>query len=325
MTSEDDRADRGVNAYSASDESGTGTGSSNRRSRLGALGAVSVLGSLAGCVGGGDGDDSDGSAETGDADDGTPADTDGDTSEAIDPEQRVIELRALLKEFEGGYEQSVLDRAESVRQQHTDSVVFVDLRPEPVPYRLATGWFVDEHLVVTVKRALESQTGRLERVTVFTAIGREYEATVVERHQGVENLALLEVETAGSPIDRSRVAQSPPEPNEPLVQIGHHDEYGHWVATIGDYIRTQTFDASPTYIDEHWSNVHGLPGTGGAPVFDLDGQFVGMTNGAVARDQRGDAPPEPLNEYVYDWQMSHREWFNHLDAQQTLTEIDSWL
>lgn len=296
-----------------------------RGSRLGRLGVAAGVASIAGCTGdsGGNGDPDSGGADDG-ADgtlDGTDDGDTGDESDLGDPEQRVIELRAILREFEGGYDQSVLDAADAVRRRYRDSVVFVNLRENSASHRVATGWFVTEDRVLTTKRKLVG----LESVPVHTVDGEVHDASVVERHDGVENLALLDVDGSGTPIDRSRAVGEPPEPNRPLVQIGHHDEYGHWVATVGDYVRTQTFDASPEYIDEHVSNVPGLPGSGGAPVFDLDGGLVGMTNGSEPREPRGQAPPDPSNDYVYDWQMSHREWFDHLDAEQTFEEIDPWL
>lgn len=285
----------------------------DRRGLLAKLGAAAGIASIAGCVDGGGGDEEDGNDGEG-SDDGW---TDG-TGDVDDLELRAIELRAILKEFEGGYDRSALDRADEVRRQHRDSVVFVNLQSQPVSHRLATGWFVGEGQVLTAGRKL----GSLRTVPVHTVDGIAHEAEVVERHS-VENLALLELDVDGTPIDRS-LYSGPPAPNEPLVQIGHHDEYGHWVATVGDFLRTQPFEGD--LIDEHWSNTPGLPGRGGAPVFDLDGNFVGMTNGAVPREQReaGEAP-EPFDDYVYDWQMSHREWFNHLDAEQTYEEVESWL
>jgi hypothetical protein len=336
-----DRSDDGGNDDGETDNSGTETDASgepngdgipaaveDRRGLIARLGAAAGVASIAGCTGGGgggsddedDGDDSDGDDGTdGDDDGGPPSDGNGDDSSEL--EQRAIELRAILKEFEDGYDQSVLDRADEVRRQHRDSVVFVNLQSQPVSHRLATGWFVGEGQVITVKGKLRG----LSTVPVHTVDGEEHEAEIVQRHPGVENLALLELDVPGEPIGRSLVAD-PPAPNEPLIQIGHHDEYGHWVATVGDYLRTQTFDANPEYIDEHVSNTPGLPGSGGAPVFDLDGNFVGMTNGSVPREELGpDEAPRPLNDYVYDWQMSHREWFNHLDAEQTYEEVESWL
>lgn len=325
---------------STPDSSATDPSAGDRRGRFARLGALAGVASIAGCSddGDSDGDQSDDDSGTGgsteDAEDGTddgdaPSDddstanddqpTDDDASDSTDPERRAVELRAILKEFDDAYDQSVLDRAEDVRQQFRDSVVFVDLEAEPVPHRLATGWFVGDGQVVTTGRKL----GTLDSVSVHTVDGDQHDARIAERHEN-ENLALLELDARRPPIPRSAAIASRPDPNQPLVQIGHHDEYGHWIATVGDCLRTQTFGARTELIDEHWSNVPGLPGVGGSPVFTLDGAFVGMTNGAVPRE-RVESAPQPLNDYVYDWQMSHREWLNHLDAEQTFAEIDPWL
>jgi|GEM_PF-5324944 len=309
---------------------------SRRRRLLARLGAVAGIGAVAGCTGDDDGESGDETATGSDSDggetDGTgPGSTDngtggtdgtdGDADEIENPEQRIVELRAILREFPGGYEQSVLDRADRVRRDRRDSVVFVDLEPEPVSYRLATGWFVAPNTILTTRRKL----GPLETVSIYTVEGDVYQARITWRHPGVENLALLEVPIEGTPVPRSDYATEAPDPNQPLVQIGHHDEYGHWVGTVGDYVRTDTFDANPQYLDEHVSNTPGLPGSGGSPVFDLEGRLVGTTTVAQPRDPRGQEAPTPHDAYVYDWQMSHREWFHHVVADQTYAELEAHL
>ena len=67
---------------------------------------------------------------------------------------------------------------------------------------------------------------------------------------------------------------------DPLVAIGHPGIMGYWITTIGTFTTAETILGNGEFgLDTLVSSVPGSEGNSGGPMFNMDGQVVGLIYG----------------------------------------------
>ena len=84
---------------------------------------------------------------------------------------------------------------------------------------------------------------------------------------------------------------------QPLVVVGNPGGMGNWVATLGSYVQLRdAFDLDGNPVREFKATTPSMGGNSGSPVFDLEGNVVGVLWGGEAVDvvrRVGDPIPPP--------------------------------
>jgi serine protease Do len=335
-------------------------------------GALAAVASLAGCPAqSGDGDDAGGGSEgaTGGEGGADPAQTATQAGESdptttttatSDCESRVADRQSELDALDGriataeqqlkhtretaaaweakrgelpdGHPQERLDAAKSVAADIRESVVVIN-----AGRGLGTGWFVGDGLVMTNAHNI-AQFGRVASdITGYTLDGTELTFEVVEY---VENnspdVALLR--TGGTTRPALALADSSDlEPGTPLVMVGHPGGVGHWVVSLGLYVRksndgdggAETAPSSDGFqpVPSLLSSVPGRQGNSGSPMVTMDGEVVAMLNGSQTRDQdsqNGRRGPTVAEPFVYDWPASPRAWSVAVPVELVREKYSAW-
>lgn len=218
----------------------------------------------------------------------------------------------------------VSDRANSVAQAARPKVVAIEITaanaPEQAPGGFGTGWFVDEHHVVTNSHVVEGGG----RFTGWTLDGTSFDLTLVDRvddyaDSGVD-VALLETEFSGPTLpvkDDPDLTQG-----QRLMHIGHPGTMGFWIMSIGDYVREE--ERSNNYL----TTIPGAEGSSGSPVVDLDGDVVGMTSGnkpmnATIKTRDNDSPM-PADPVLYD-EFPENQYTKHVSVEDIDRKLSEWL
>lgn len=216
----------------------------------------------------------------------------------------------------------VVSAAEAVGTAAREAVVFLELGGGS-----ATGWYVDEHHVVTnAHNVFDHHSGSTNDATVWTLGGDHSEATTVDF---VPSLA---PDVAVLRTDDPAPATLPPGSNpdrdstEPLVQVGHPGGIGNWMVTLGalrGYVEYQTADGSS--VSELQSSVPGRQGVSGSPVLNLEGEVVGLTYaGSPIQDKQPGEPPIVAEPVVYDRPIASLSWGNHVPIDTVMTYYEEW-
>lgn len=236
--------------------------------------------------------------------------------------QQLAEQQGIRGRLPGGYDQSTLDRAQAVGESLRPSVVYLDVQLGEFSTATATGWFVEEDLVLTNAHNVRGATS----ITGYTVDGAQFDATVAGAIEGsVPDVALLRTAATGTPLPTGdSTALSP---GDQLVQVGHPGGYGNWVISTGVLVeRTSVYAPDDTKYGDLRSSVVGRQGVSGSPVATLDGDVIGMTYGGEPMTQRGrDEAPEPSASLVYDWPIAARTWGSHVPVEVATTAMADWV
>ena len=250
--------------------------------------------------------------------------------------ERTRETAAAWKgkrgEFPDGHPQERLDEAESVAADIRESVVVINAGTG-----LGTGWFVDDGLVMTNAHNI-AQFGRVaSEITGYTLDGTELTFDVVDFVEtNSPDIALLR--TGGTTRPALPLADSSDlEPGSPLVMVGHPGGVGHWVVSLGLYVRKSNDGdgavdgpASDGFqsVASVLSSVPGRQGNSGSPMVTMDGQVVAILNGSQTRDQdgqRGQSGPVVADPFVYDWPATPRAWSVAVPVELVRDKYEKWV
>lgn len=196
---------------------------------------------------------------------------------------RVMELHAEAypPEYDASTRQAALDLGKRMRE----SVVLQEFRYEHGG-STSTGWFVDEHHVVT--NAHNVQQAGTEAVGQ-TLHGDTFEFEVLGYDHDLQpDVALLRTDYSGTPLptgDSTALSK-----DDPLVMVGHPGGFGYWVVTLGPFVRRSTNFEGTEKLD---TRIPAISGSSGSPVATLDGEVVGMINATTSADAGSGGAPQP--------------------------------
>lgn len=176
------------------------------------------------------------------------------------------------------------------------AVVSIDTMTSASAGSGGTGWFVDEHLIVTNSHVIDGAS----EITCWTLEGDSFEPELVgatdHRSQPYHDVALLRTDFSAPKAltlgDESTLARG-----QPVVQVGHPFAIGNWVISTGEYVRQQE------YGDALLTTTPNMSGNSGSPLVTLDEGVVGLTTGDVPKEQSRRGPneaPQPVEPEVYE-------------------------
>lgn len=218
-------------------------------------------------------------------------------------------------ESQSAREQEVQQVGEAIRP----AVVSVDTKMTSSSGGGGTGWFVDDHLIITNSHVIDGASS----IACWTLDGESFEPEVVEstdhRSQPYHDVALLRTDFTAPKVlslgDESTLSRG-----QPVVQVGHPFAIGNWVISTGEYVREQD------YGDAILTTTPNMSGNSGSPLVTLDEQVVGLTTGDVPREQshRGrDEAPEPVEPEVYE-SYQDATYATHNPASVVQDYLDDW-
>jgi len=194
------------------------------------------------------------------------------------------------------YSADVRERATAAGTQLREAVVLMDFELEGNYGSGGTGWFIDDHHIVTNEHVVRDMVdGRTEAETGYLLDGTEFDFSVVaaaEHHDA--DVALLETQQT-APYVPPRGSSSSLSAGQPLIQVGNPSGIGNWAIGLGEYRATDH--------ERITTEMPSTQGNSGSPLATLDGTVVGLTYGGSTGGQSSGAPavadPVALEEYPY--------------------------
>ncbi len=113
-------------------------------------------------------------------------------------------------------------------------------------------------------------------ITVWLLDGHSYKAKILGSSQSPD-VALLRIDAPIGAVALTIGSSLELLPNQTVVNVGHPDGVGQWVATVGSFLEHQ--EGTPLV-----STIPGLPGVSGSPLLDLQGRVVGLVYGGTPRE-----------------------------------------
>lgn len=172
-------------------------------------------------------------------------------------------------------------RAREVGRRVRDAVVDIEIREDGWPRSGGTGWFIEDGYVLTNGHVVDTAVDSTEKcVRITTRDGETATARIVgsldERDNGyLVDLALLSVNLS-APETLSLGDSQSLNPAQPLVQVGHPQNFDKWMIALGRFARFgrgQTITAEIPIED----------GNSGSPLTTLDGNVVGISTEVIGR------------------------------------------
>lgn len=192
-------------------------------------------------------------------------------------EERIEELERKVGSY---YSQATIHAAREVMNKAKDAVVHFTTNYGGGVTSGGTGWFVDEHTVITNGHVIEEYyNGNAEDMTIHTTEGNELSFTIEGAKNTFENNAHVDIgvisirESALATLDIG--STSTVDIGDPLVQVGHPSMIGNWIGALGERIETHTSNLT--------MEIPSKSGNSGSPVMNLDGDVVGCTHSSGPR------------------------------------------
>lgn len=236
----------------------------------------------------------------------TPATEEGATKEELRAriEELEAEVESLEEQLEEGafapYTDAELEQARALVPEMRDAVVTISA----TEFVGGTAWFNEDGKLITNAHVV----GENEEMTCWTLGGTEFTGKVLGKTDNnsrpYNDIAVVEPDIE-PPNTLSLVESTSLSQDQALLQIGHPSFVGNWVPTIGQY-------KGDTFGDKMRTTIAGRGGVSGSPVISLDGDVVGLTTGAVPREQTAGGRPEPVSPEIKaefeDFQWSTHEY-----------------
>lgn len=233
--------------------------------------------------------------------------------ELTDTRETITSLESQLRALQGGtdagspFPSSTHDIALKVGLAARESVAYLS-----IDYGVATGWFVDDGLLLTNSHNVEGMVD----AHGWTYGGDRFEFEVVDRVQDqTPDVALLRTDHDAPALlvgSASSVSSG-----DPLVQMGHPGGFGNWVVTLGA-VRSRSRSAIT-------STVPGQSGNSGSPVLTLDGKVVGMTFGGSSTGGAGSGgTPQPSPDDVHYHPLAAEEDSLHVPIELAMERLEAW-
>ena len=216
----------------------------------------------------------------------------------------------------------VVNRAETVGIDARAAVVYLDLDGSG----LATGWYVDDHHVLTNAHNVFHAGKRTESITAWTLDGEERATSVLGYvESNTPDVALLRTEESAPAT--LPIGEATYEPDEYLVQVGHPGGIGNWLTSLGQFSDKLVFQTSDgDTVEDVVTTVPGRSGVSGSPLLNFDGDVVAMTHGGQDISSREpDTAPAVAPNVVYDRPMAPRQNSLHVPIDVVVETYQQWL
>lgn len=240
----------------------------------------------------------------------------------IDPTERRRENLSSIIDLWTPPSESDQQNAKEVGTAARDAVVVLELGGSG----LATGWYVDDHHIVTNAHNIQHHGDRVRSVSAWTLDGDERATEVIDFVESLRpDIAVLHTEktapsslTLGTDVSLSQ--------GETLVQVGNPGSIGNWVLSAGNVIdRFEMEDPQGNRYGGFSSTVPGVSGVSGSPVLNMDGTVVGLTNaGSPLKAKSEDEAPLPAASVVYDRPIASLSTRQHVGVDVVAERYREW-
>ena len=211
-------------------------------------------------------------------------------SDLDDRSERLAALEAEVEELDAEasalreYPQEVHERFREIGTAARESVVLIDTmngstEGQATDFWLSSGWACGDDLVATAVNTSPNQitVEELDPPWIETYDGERHAGTTLTAGESPDpRVALIEAPTDG--LDPLSIGTADDlDEGDPILCVGHPTMTGRWLLSVGTYLRDG--DDPATFVTDLPVD-HGI--TGG-PVFDLDGDVVGIAGSEVDR------------------------------------------
>jgi serine protease Do len=240
------------------------------------------------------------------------------------------EWQAKRAQLPGGHPDERIERARAVGESIRESVVYLS-----VGSGQATGWFIDDGLVMTNAHNVAFGGQLHGSVTGYTLDGTELDFDVVDFVEtNSPDIALLRTGTNRPALPMA--TDSELDPAQPLVMVGHPGGVGHWVVSLGLFVDragggstdtqySPSDGSAPVEVPSLTTSIPGRQGNSGSPIVNMDGKVVAMLNASETHDQDEQSGQAPVAEpVIYDWPVAPRAWSIAVPVEQVREKYEAW-
>lgn len=243
-----------------------------------------------------------------------------DSSEELEAELAAREEKIKELEQQAGsyYDEDTVTAAEEVMHAAKDAVVYIDLEHSGNTGSHGTGWFIDDHTIVTNGHVIaEYYDDEAEEMTIYTKEQDALSFTIAGVEEVLDGRTSIDIgiikteETALATLDLGETDDV--DVGDPLVQVGHPSLFGNWVGSLGER-------RSDGYTDSLKMEIPSKGGNSGSPVMTLDGDVVGCTYSGSAKERLIDDDGVPKNDMT-ELYMVYRQRDKKEESAQTTDTI----
>ena len=209
-------------------------------------------------------------------------------------------MQTFKDQWTTGFDESVIDQTRSLGEKVRDAICVVKQMDGDSRLAHGTGWFIEKDIIITNSHNVH-QDGQLADLRITTIDGTDIEEVTVLGFDEWDSPDVAVIQTTGYNHDTTLSTGSLDtlEEDDVLIQVGHPGRVGYWVEAIGRFVTTESaFWESPDGEFVEFSDlVATVPvegGVSGSPLFNLNGEVVGMTWGGDSVFERSAGEPAPV-------------------------------
>lgn len=195
------------------------------------------------------------------------------------------------------YSQAVRSKAQTVGKELRKAVVYFDFEYTGGFSSAGTGWFIDDHHIVSNAHVLRDfANDEVQSASAYLLDGKEIDFTLtgIAEEDGPD-ISLVET-SATAPYTPPRRDSSDVSGGTPVVMVGHPSFIGNWVISLGEAIETN-------YVNGFYSEIPSKTGNSGSPIVTLDGEVIALNYGSSPRNSTegtlDPVSPDVFEEYPY--------------------------
>jgi S1-C subfamily serine protease len=205
-------------------------------------------------------------------------------------------IRLVANDRQSLFEDDVIEKAYMVGQSVRNSVVVIE-----TPTGNGTGWLMSDYgHIMTNQHVVEGR----DSVTVRLLDGRRFEGPIIGQTTSPD-VAVIKIDPPSGMVPLSVGTTTDLKAGDPLVVVGHPGIMGYWIATIGTFKKFENVIGDESIEWEGLiTTVPGKQGSSGSPMFNLDGQVVGLVYGGQSLEPRDkNDPPKVASLEVREYFM----------------------